>query len=60
MISQGYFLFPSSIFLTQSFSTSHDIEIHFFRSLYDNNISAEGAKALADALQSNTTLTTLE
>ena len=37
-----------------------NIETYCLHSLYDNNISAEGAKALADALRINTALTTLK
>jgi hypothetical protein len=33
--------------------------VSVFHSLYNNNIGAEGAKALAAALQTNTTLTEL-
>ena len=57
--SLGFFSFFPPL-LTQSFSTSHNIVIYFLHSLGYNNISAEGARALADALCTNTALTTLK
>jgi hypothetical protein len=51
---------PLSFWLGVRHHGFHEIEIHFPLSLNGNNISAEGAKALADALRTNTTLATLK